>query len=309
MRDAFFAALTDRFRADPRVVFITADLGYTLFEAMRTHDRRRVINVGVRENAMVMLAAGLAREGYRPVVYTFANFLALRSLEFIWLDAVLPGLPVLFVGIGGGMAYGHDGPTHFAVNDCAALTALPGLAVYVPADPAEAAHAVHRCLALPGPSYLRLEKNGELPLPCRCVGAEDLDRPLVLRAGGDVALCVMGSLATVALAATERLAADGIAAGVIRIARLAPFSGAALGELVDGCRLVLTLEEHVAAGGLGDAVARHFAARGCGPRLEIMAVPPAAARESGSRDFLRGLAGLDAAAVAARCARAYADIR
>ena len=125
MRDAFFSALLDLYREDRRIVFLTADLGYKLFDPLAALDPRRVVNVGIREGAMVGYAAGLAKTGMTPFIYSITPFLTVRCLEQIKLDICYNRACVVIVGVGGGFAYGEDGPSHHGTDDVGLLATLP----------------------------------------------------------------------------------------------------------------------------------------------------------------------------------------
>jgi len=117
MRDAFFSELRELYAADKRVVFVTGDLGYKLFEPLREIDPDRTINFGVRESAMVGFGAGLARTGMLPFLYSIVPFMTLRCLEQIKLDLCYNHSRVVLVGVGGGYSYGPNGPTHHGIDD------------------------------------------------------------------------------------------------------------------------------------------------------------------------------------------------
>src|SRR5690242_10172481 len=134
MRQAFTKALTHIAENDPRIVLLTADLGYTVLEPFAERFPDRFFNVGVAEQNMVGLATGLAESGFIPFVYSIATFACLRPYEFIRNGPVLQRLPVRIVGVGGGFEYGPAGPTHHAVEDVGVLRLQPGLAVVCPAD-------------------------------------------------------------------------------------------------------------------------------------------------------------------------------
>src|SRR5690348_18249893 len=134
MRDAFSRALVNAARADSRVLLLTGDHGYALFDEFRRHCPGQFVNAGVAEQNMVGVAAGLAKGGFRPVVYGLSAFVPVRVLEQIKLDVCYEGLPVVFVGDGAGVVYSHLGTSHQSTEDVAALRALPNLAILSPAD-------------------------------------------------------------------------------------------------------------------------------------------------------------------------------
>src|SRR3974390_3737929 len=141
MRNAFVSALSEAAREDARLVFLTADLGYKIFDSFAPEFGGLFIDVGVAEATMIGAAAGLALGGMRPFVYSIAPFATLRCLEQIRDDLCYHSLPVTVVGVGGGYSYGPNGATHHALEDIAVMRALPGMTVVCPGDPVEAGAA------------------------------------------------------------------------------------------------------------------------------------------------------------------------
>src|SRR5438477_11396238 len=137
MRNAFVEALCDLAAADPRVMLLTADLGWSVLEPFAKRFPDRFLNVGVAEQNMLGVATGLAREGHVPFAYSIATFASMRCYEQFRNGPVLHRLPVRVVGIGGGFSYGHAGPTHHAVEDLTIARTQPGLTVIAPADAAQ----------------------------------------------------------------------------------------------------------------------------------------------------------------------------
>src|SRR3954466_15559804 len=187
MRDAFFDALADLAAEDPRVWALTGDLGIGLFDPVEEAAPGRVLNVGIAEQAMVGIAAGLAYAGKLPFAYSIAPFATSRPHDQIRVDVAMARANVKIVGVGGGVSYGYLGPTHHAIEDLALMRALPGMTVLAPGDPGEARCATRAALAIDGPVYLRLGKNGE---PDLLAGDDSftLGRARVLREGDDVTL-------------------------------------------------------------------------------------------------------------------------
>ena len=161
MRDAFFAELVEMAADDPRVWALTADLGIRLFDETERVAPGRVLNVGIAEQALIGVAAGLAYAGKVPFAYSIAPFATSRPHDQIRVDVAMAEANVKIVGVGGGTSYGYLGPTHHAIEDLALMRALPGFTVLAPGDPAETRRAARAALEIDGPVYLRLGKNGE----------------------------------------------------------------------------------------------------------------------------------------------------
>src|SRR3954447_5587675 len=158
MRNAFSQALVEAATADPRLVLLTGDHGYALFDDFRRRCPAQYLNAGVAEQNMVGVAAGLAKGGLRPVVYGLSAFVPIRVLEQIKLDVCYEQLPVVFIGDGAGVVYSTLGTSHQSTEDLAALRALPHLAILSPADDLEMTACLRLAFASQGPVYVRMGK-------------------------------------------------------------------------------------------------------------------------------------------------------
>ena len=305
MRDAFFAALGELAREDARVWALTGDLGIGLFHDFERAAPGRYLNVGIAEQNLVGVAAGLAYAGRVPFAYSIAPFVTSRPHDQIRVDVAMAGAAVKLVGVGGGLAYGYLGPTHHAIEDIALMRALPGMTVLTPADPAEVRRATRAALAVDGPVYLRLGKNGE-----PSVLTEDepfvVGRAAELRAGPDVTLASTGAILPQVLAAADILAAAGTHATVLHFGTIKPFDAVALAGAAALTGAVVTVEEHSVIGGLGSAAAEAIAEAGAGARLRRVGVPDVFASDVGTREHLLARFGLDATGIA-RAALALID--
>ena len=287
MRTAFINQLIVEARANPRLFVAVGDLGYAVVEPFAAEFPDRFLNVGVAEQNMTGIAAGLASEGYHVFTYSIANFPTLRCLEQIRNDICYHGLPVTVVAVGAGLAYGNQGYSHHAVQDIAVMRTLPGLRLLSPADPGEAVEAVSYLSANPGPSYLRLGKAGErnlyeagplTPLPA-----------LVLEGSRDVAIAATGSILSLALeAAAAQIAAGKVPPTVFSMPWIHP-AGEGMVKAFKSFKHLICLEEHIPQGGLREMLA------GLLPRsvhVSGLALPPEAMVVVGSQSFLRESAGL-----------------
>jgi transketolase len=284
------SALLDVAERDERVILLTGDLGFTVLEAFAERFPRRFFNVGVAEQNMVGVATGLAEAGYTPYVYSIATFASMRAYEFIRNGPVLHRLPVRIVGVGGGMDYGHNGMTHFALEDVAIMRAQPSLTIVVPADPEQARTAVPIIQDLPGPAYVRIGKEST-PIP-GLDGRFALGRAEMLGQGDDVALVALGPMAAPALEAAELLALRGVRATVAIVTSLNPSPVEDLAELLGSAPLALAAEAHYENGGLGSLVAEIIAERGLDCRLVRAGVRSMPAGVTGSSTYMLERFGL-----------------
>ena len=251
MRKAFSDALVEAARNDPRVLLLTGDHGYALFDAFRRHFPERFLNAGVAEQNMVGVAAGLAKSGLRPVVYGLSAFVPVRVLEQIKLDVCYENLPVLFIGDGAGVVYSTLGTSHQSTEDVAALRGVPAIHILSPAD----AHEMTACMALAfaaeGPVYLRMGK-ADLGEVHSAPPALAWGRLLTVRQGsGPLAWIATGSMVRTALSAAQRWPGS----AVYSCPSLKPLSREDVAAVCRGHRVIVTVEEHSVMGGLGGAVA------------------------------------------------------
>src|SRR5437016_102519 len=159
LRRTFVNALAELAEHDTRIVLLTGDLGFTVVEPFAERFPERFFNVGVAEQNMVGLATGLAEAGFVPYTYSIATFASMRPYEFIRNGPVHQRLPVRIVGVGGGLEYGVNGISHFALEDLALMRVQPGMTVVAPADVEQARSALVALADLEGPIYFRLGKD------------------------------------------------------------------------------------------------------------------------------------------------------
>jgi transketolase len=302
MRTSFVETLCEAAGADGRVWLLTADLGYSVLERFAARFPGRYVNVGVAEQNMIGIAAGLARSGAVVFVYSIANFPTFRCLEQVRNDVCYHGADVKVVSVGGGFAYGPQGYTHHGLEDLAVMRALPGMTVVAPGDPAEARLATRALAARPGPAYLRLGKARE-PAVHAGEPAFALGRALEVRPGRDVTLISTGGMLAETAAAAGRLAREGIDARVLSMHTLKPLDADAVRRAARETAAVVTVEEHSVTGGLGSAVAEVLAECGAAVPLCRWGAPDEPRHDVGSQAYLRRLCGDLDDLVRAACGR------
>jgi transketolase len=307
MRRAFIQTLVELAKRDPRIVLLTADLGFMALEPFSEAFPDRFFNVGVAEQNMVGLATGLAEAGMIPFVYSIAPFATLRPYELIRQGPLLHRLPVRIVGIGGGMEYGPNGMSHYALEDIAVMRAQPSMTVIVPADHQQAREALLATAAIPGPIYYRLGKDDTTVVP-GLNGAFELGKIQRVREGPEVAIIAMGPIAAEAVAAHELLAARGLDCAVAVVAGVSPPPVDDLEILLEGRVLAVTVEVHYPAGGLGSLVAEVIAERGMGVRLVRQCVRSMPDGLVGSQRYMERTFGLSAEQLAGAVAQELAAL-
>lgn len=257
-RDAFAATLCSLAEQDPRIVAVVNDsIGSSKLGEFQKRFPDRLINVGIAEQAMVGVAAGLAAGGRIPFVSAASCFLTARAMEQIKVDVAYSRHHVVLCGQSPGVAYGELGPTHHSPEDLTWLRAIPGLEVVVPVDPAETAAAVRWAASHDGPVFLRISRTG-VPAIFEDGVEFHAGRATVLREGDDLAIIALGTAVAPALAAAVELAERGVRARVISMSSLAPLDHEAIVDAARATRGIITVEEAYASG-LGGAVAEVLA--------------------------------------------------
>jgi len=297
MRNAFIRALTDAAARDERILFLTGDLGFKLFDDFAARFPGRFMNVGVAEATMAGVASGLALEGKKPFIYSIATFATMRCYEQIRDDICYHDADVTIVGVGGGYSYGPNGPTHHALEDIAIMRALPNMTIVCPGDPAETVAAVHALARHRGPAYLRLGRAGEPEVHPGPVSF-GIGESLVLRDGRDVALLSTGNMLATAVRVADLLAGRGFTCGVVSMPTVKPLDVRAVDDAIHHAAVVATLEEHSLLGGFGGAVAEHVAEAGVGVRFRRFGAPDRFSHACGDQEFHREAGGLTAARIA-----------
>ncbi|TCN33832.1 transketolase family protein [Sinorhizobium americanum] len=294
-RDAFVAVL-ERLGADnPKIVAVCNDsVGSSKLNGFKSKWPERLVNVGIAEQAMVGVGAGLANGGLLPFVCGASCFLTGRSLEQIKADIAYSNANVKLIGISSGMAYGELGPTHHSIEDFAWTRVLPNLPVIAPCDAIETAAAVDWAAHYDGPVFLRLSRVGVpdlLPAGHRF----ELGKANLLRDGDTITLIANGTLTHRMLKAADLLAEQGVEARVLNMATVRPIDVEAVVAAARETGAILTAEEHSTFGGLGSAIAEVVVAEAPVP-MKILGVPGIFA-PTGSAEFLLDEFGMSPAAI------------
>ncbi|MEV8510490.1 transketolase C-terminal domain-containing protein [Actinoplanes sp. NPDC051475] len=294
-RNAYVKALADLAQEDHRIVGVVNDsIGSSKLDAFKKAFPDRLINVGIAEQDMVGVAAGLANGGRIPFVSAASCFLTARALEQIKADIAYSNRNVKLCGMSPGMAYGELGPTHHSIEDIAWLRAIDNMTIIVPASPVETAAAMRWAAATDGPAFIRVSR---MSVPE--IYPEDYEfvpgKAITVRDGNDVTIISNGTVLWRALAAAEQLAEDGINARVLSMPTVKPLDVDAVIAAAQETAGIITAEEATIAGGLGGAVAETVV-KHHPTRVEILGVPEFA--PTGSAAFLLDRYGMSPEGIA-----------
>ncbi len=300
MRNAFVDELCRIARERKDVVLLTGDLGFSVLEKFAEEFPERYFNVGIAEQNMAGMAAGLALSGLTVVTYSIANFAIVRCLEQVRNDICYHGGAVIVVSVGTGVAYGSQGYTHHGIEDMAFTRVLPNMAVIAPGDPVETRHGLRALVERGGPGSLRLGRGGEPVLHDPETFRWTFGKAVPLIAPQSVTFLSTGVILGEVLAAADLLQRQGIAAGVLSMPSVEPLDVEAVIAAARHARLLITVEEHVREGGFGGAVAEIVAGLPA-PRARLIRTGIArnTAKIVGDQAFLRRTNGIDAASLAA----------
>jgi transketolase len=290
MRNAFIQSLMNIAKQNPRVIMVTGDLGFSVFEPFIAAFPDRYLNAGVAEQNMTGVAAGLAMEGYIPVLYSIIPFATMRNYEQIRNDICYQNLNVKIIGVGAGFSYGTYAHTHHALEDFAIFRTLPNLTILAPGDPVETVWATQTALDLKGPVYVRLGKAGEPNI--HTPGREfALGKGVVIQKGRDVTLFTTSTMLETAYEVTKALVKLDISAQLVSIHTIKPLDGKIILKAARDMPIV-SIEEHNLIGGLGSAISDVLAANGRTVKYKKFGVKDWFTPISGRTEFMREANGL-----------------
>jgi transketolase len=256
VRNAFSEALYACAKDDPRIMIVVADISPAGSMAkFREEYPERFINVGVAEQVMIGICAGLALRGKRPFAYTIANFTLFRPFEMVRVDLCYQNLPVTIVGMGSGVVYSTLGSTHHTMEDVAIASALPNMQIICPCDPLEVIDAVRFCATQNnGPVYLKLAKAGEPRVTERALEPWQFGKIRYLQRGRDLCILTYGAIIAKGLEVAAAAAAKGQSVSVVSVHTLKPLDRDGIVAALRTHNRVLVIEEHVPHGGLASRV-------------------------------------------------------
>lgn len=270
-RGVFGQAILALAETQENLMVLSADLGNSSgLDRFKTAYPEKFVNVGIAEQNMIGVAAGLAKEGFAVFATSFAPFIAMRASEQIRMNLGYMNQNVKAVAIGSGVAMAFLGNSHYGLEDAAIMRSIPNLTVVAPADCAEIIKTVFAAAKFEGPMYIRLTGAANNPVVYQEDYEFEIGKAITLREGSDITLIANGTMVYESLEAAKALEAQGVSATVVNMHTIKPLDTAVLDKAIASSKLIVTVEEHSVIGGLGSAVAEYKTAfRNAPPQLII----------------------------------------
>ncbi len=291
MRIAFVKTIEKLALTDQRLTLLTGDLGFTVFESFKEKFPNRFFNLGIAEQNMMGMAAGMALCGQIPLVYSIATFVSLRPYEFIRNDICYQNANVKIFGVGGGLGYGDAGYTHINFEDLSVLRPLPNLTILSPSDPLETEILIPKAIKHKGPVYLRLGKVGEPNIHPKKPNLK-LGKGYIFHQGKKVAIFVTGGISVNALSAVKLLRAYSINPTIVLMPTIKPLDKDLIINISKTHQYIFSIEEHSVTGGLGSAIAEVLAEFGSKVKFKRLGINKSYLKTVGNQKFLRSRFGL-----------------
>lgn len=293
MRNEFLHELERQATKNDKVFLVVGDLGYGVVDSFADRLPKQFLNAGVAEQSMIGISAGLAMSGYRPYVYSIANFPTFRALEQIRNDLCYDKKPVTIVSVGVGLAYGTLGYTHHAVEDISIMRSLP-IRVISPADLNEAISALRYCLNADEPIYVRLGKSGEPQI--HDAPPKSIVSGLFVRTGSDAVIAATGAIVAECISAADLLLTIGISVSVVSCPTIKPLDASWLVGMPQQQKL-FTVEEHMLPGGFGSAVLEVVNDLDLDIKVSRLGLRTEFIAKLGSQQYLREIHGIDSQSI------------
>ena len=306
-RQAICEVLMEKAETDKDIVVHCSDSrGSASLAPFAAKYPEQFVEVGIAEQDLVSISAGLAKCGKKPFAASPACFLSTRSYEQAKIDCAYSDTNVTLVGISGGVSYGALGMSHHSAQDIAAMSAIPNMRVYLPSDRFQTAKLIEALLQDTRPAYLRVGRNA-----VEDIYSEDnvpfvMDKATVLAEGTDVLLVACGEMVRPALDAVALLKEQGISAGLLDMYCVKPLDKEAIVEAAGKVKAVISVEEHAPFGGLGSMVSQ-VVGSACPRRVINMALPDAPVISGTSREVF-DYYGLNAEGIAAKAAEILKEL-
>jgi len=291
MRIMFASTLLERAKVNKHIMLLTGDLGFSVFEQYITELPQQYINMGVAEQNMTGIAAGMAMEGKIPIIYSIVPFVTMRNFEQVRNDICYQNLNVKIVGVGAGFSYGPYGHTHHGLEDIAILRTLPDLTILCPGDPVEAKFCIQAAIDIKGPVYIRLGKAGE-PIVHEKEQHFAVGKGVILHEGTDIVVVATSTMLSTGAEVVKKLKEKNISVRYISMHTIKPFDAALIIESTKKTKAIFSLEEHFLIGGLGSTISEVLAENGISTIFKRFGVPDQFTKVIGSQEYMRKANGL-----------------
>ena len=285
MKTAYLKTLTELMRKDKKLITITADMGFSVYEEMQKEFPERFINTGVTEQGSMSFAAGMALADYKVFIYAQGIFITMRCLEQVRLDVAYNHLNVKIIGVNCGFSLNQLGVSHFALEDVALMRMLPGMTIFTPGDPMEMKWAVKKAYEIDGPTYLRFTKMGNTVIHTNKTKFV-MGEPVKLTQGKDATFFVSGGILEIAKEVILQLKKQNINIALYSVPTIKPLNEKIYIEIMKQSKYVFTLEEHSIIGGLGSAVAELISENNLQTSLVRLGTPDKFTSITGSMEYL-----------------------
>ena len=269
-RRAFWLRVTELAAQDENIIIATADLAKgNGLEKFQQNFPEQFYNVGIAEQNLIGIAAGMAKVGLNVFATTFATFITSRCFDQVRINLGYMHLPIKLVGRGSGICNGTAGATPYAVEDIALMRTIPEMIVVAPADTFEAVKIAEAAVNCKNPMYIRLTDGVNVPMVYKDDYGFELGKGVVLSEGSDVTIFATGTMVNPSLKAAKLLAEENISVAVVNFHTIKPLDTELLEKYSAGKKFIVTVEEHSEIGGLGSAIAEYFSDKNSPPQIKI----------------------------------------
>jgi len=291
IRDAFFETIYELALADSNLTILSADMGAKSFEKFRENIPTQIFNIGVAEQNLISLAAGMSLAGKKVISFGISSFLIHRSRAQIRHDLCIMNLPVILVGSGPGVVYDYDGPCHHAIEDVSTMRSLPGMNVFSPCDQTSAASTAISSIECTTPSYVRLDKGKHENLYFD--KEQESSDCSILKEGKDILFITTGIMSHNICEVVTKLTQEGISCGHLDIVKIKPINVKYICNEIRKYRGVVTAEEHLLQGGLGSIIAECLVDNNLQISMKRFGFRDEYQNVRGSRSYLHKKYGID----------------
>lgn len=293
MRDNFAKHLEKISKKDKKIYLLVGDIGFKVFDNFLKSNKERFLNTGIAESNMIGVSAGMSMVGLKPIVYTIIPFLTMRPFEQIRVDVCLHNLPIILVGVGGGLAYDTLGPTHHSIEDISLMRSLPNMNVLTPSDPDEVKKSINLSLKLNAPCYIRLGKGGEKNIT-ELLTIHNLKkdipiyktstiRKVISRRGSKKVVLTYGPIISNCI---EAIANSEVIIDLFSILSLKPIDEKYIYKLLKNYDEVICVEEHSNIGGLSSVISMIIAKFNLNINFRYVSINDKFIKDIGNREYL-----------------------